>query len=124
MRRDERAIEGGGWLGWGGMENSGAEHPLPKPGCEIFLAEIVRGYRLHGSDGIRWIEAQTKSVVGKKEPGRHPSGTFISVGKSVPSRQAVRICGGQGGSIRRLVGCQIPWMRQCRFHAAGIQDAG
>lgn len=104
--------------------HSGAEHSLAKPRSKFRFAESTRGYRLHSSDGIRWVEAQTKSVVGEKEPGSHPSGTFVSIGKTVASGQTVRIGGGQGGSIRRLVGCQIPWMRQCRFHAADIQDAG
>lgn len=40
------------------------------------------------------------------------------------SRQAVRICGGQGRSIRRLVGCKISWMRQGGFHPPHVQNAG
>ena len=105
-------------------ENSGAEHPLAKPRGKFQFAEIIGGYGLHGSDGIGWIEAQRKSVVGKKKPGSHPSGAFVAVGKSVASGQTVGVGCGQSGSIRRLVGSQISWMRQSRFHAADIQDTG
>jgi hypothetical protein len=71
---------------------SGAEHPLAKPFSKFFLADIIRGYRLDRSDGIRWIEAQTKSIIGKEESSSHPRGAFVAVGKSVTSRQSVGVC--------------------------------
>ena len=105
-------------------DNSGVRHSRAKPCGEFQFADSTRGDRLHDSDGIRWTEAQRKSVVGKKETGSHPCRAFVAIGKTVASRQTVRICGGEGGGIRGLVGCEISWMRQCRFHAADIQNAG
>jgi hypothetical protein len=92
--------------GRGQRENHLAiENSLAKPLREFRFTARAGSDRLARLHDICRIEAQAISVVGQKQPGNHPAGTFVPVGKSIISDQPKGISSRQCCCVRGLVSC-------------------